>query len=139
MARDVVPARPRNPESERHALAALDAYMETFNAHDWPANAATLNYPHIRISGARVTIWQNVEEYAGGNAARISRTFEQGWHRSAWDERVVVDSTDDKVHLLVRFTRYDARGTALASYPSLWVVTLADGHWGVQTRSTFAP
>ncbi len=133
------PGRPRTPDSERQALAALDAYMETFNAHNWPANAATLNYPHVRISGARVTVWQTVEEYAGGNAARISRTFEQGWHHSAWDERIVVDSADDKVHLLVRFTRYDELGTALATYPSLWIVTLADGHWGVQARSTFAP
>lgn len=32
--------RPRDPDSERHALAVLDAYMATFNRHDWPANAA---------------------------------------------------------------------------------------------------
>jgi hypothetical protein len=44
-----------------------------------------------------------------------------------------------EVHVAVRFTRYDERGAALASYPSLWIVTLVDGHWGVQARSTFAP
>ena len=40
--------------------------------------------------------------------------------------------------MLVRFTRYDERGVALASYPSLYIVTLVDGRWGVQARSTFA-
>jgi len=131
--------RPRNAESERQALALLDAYMATFNAHNWSANAATLNYPHVRISGSRVTIWDSAEAYAAANQHRIDRTFEQGWHRSAWDQREVVDGSDDKVHVLVRFTRYDQRGAALASYPSLWIVTLIDDHWGVQARSTFAP
>ena len=131
--------RPRNAETERQALAALDAYMETFNAHDWPANAATLNYPHIRIAGPHVTIWRDAAEYASQNARRIETTFEQGWHHSGWDEREVVDASDDKVHILVRFTRYDERGAVLASYPSLYIVTLVDGHWGIQARSTFAP
>ena len=131
--------RPRNAESERQALATLDAYMATFNAHDWPANAATLNYPHVRISGPKVTTWDTAEAYAAANQDRIDRTFEQGWHHSAFDQRDVLDSTEDKVHVVVRFRRYDERGTALASYPSLWIVTLVDGHWGVQARSTFAP
>ena len=131
--------RPRNVESERHALAALDAYMATFNAHDWPANAETLNYPHVRISGPRVTTWDSAEAYAATNQDRIDRTFEQGWHHSAFDQREALDSSDDKVHVLVRFTRYDEQGAALASYPSVWIVTLVDGHWGVQARSTFAP
>ena len=131
--------RPRNAESERHALAALDAYMETLNAHEWAANAATLNYPHVRIAGAWVTIWDSAEEYARANAVRVSRTFERGWHHSAFDEREIVDGSEDKVHIAVRFTRYDEQGAALATYPSFWIVTLVVGHWGVQARSTFAP
>ncbi len=114
--------RPRNPESERHALAALDAYMETFNAHDWPRNAATLNYPHVRIAGAAVTIRDSAAEYARANPDRISRTFERGWHHSAFDEREVLDSSHDKVHLAVRFTRYDEHEAPLATYDSLWIV-----------------
>ena len=131
--------RPRNAESERQALAVLDAYMETFNAHDWPANAATLNYPPVRIAGPRVTLWPDAQAYADQNARRIETTFEHGWHHSGWDEREIVDGSDNKVHVLVRFTRYDERGTALASYPSLYIVTQVDGHWGVQARSSFAP
>ena len=131
--------RPRNSDSERLALEALDAYMETFNAHDWASNAATLNYPHIRMAGARVTIWGSAEEYARANPNRIGSTFERGWHHSAFDEREIIDSSDDKVHVAVQFTRYDKHGAALATYASLWIVTLVDGHWGIQARSTFAP
>lgn len=129
----------RDPVGERRAHETLDAYMDTFNAHDWPRNAATLNYPHIRIASGKVTTWNSADEYARANPDRISRTFEQGWHHSAFEDRQVVHSSGDKVHVAVRFTRYDQHGTALASYPSLWIVTLVGGHWGVQARSSFAP
>jgi hypothetical protein len=86
-----------------------------------------------------VTVWGSAEEYARTNVERIRTTFERGWHHSAFDEREVLDGSDDKVHVAVRFTRYDEQGAALTSYQSLWVVTLVDGHWGIQARSTFAP
>ena len=129
----------RHRESEQHALAALDADMETFNAHDWPRNAATLNYPHVRLASGQVVVFETPEQFAGTGDERIARGFEAGWHRSAWDEREVIHSAPDKVHLAVRFTRYDAEGRRLASYRSLWIVTLVDGHWGIQARSSFAP
>ena len=129
----------RNPESEQRALGALDAYMETFNAHDWLRNAATLNYPHIRLDRGKVTIWNSAEEYARTNPERIRETFERGWHHSGFDRREIIHSSADKVHVGVQFTRYDERGIVLATCPSLWIVTSVDGHWGVQARSSFAP
>lgn len=131
--------RQQNADGAERALETLDAYMATFNSHDWPANAATLNYPHIRIAGGAVTVWNSAEEYARANPDRITRTFERGWHHSGFDDRAVVQSSADKVHVALRFTRYDEHGAALATYPSLWIVTLVDGHWGVQARSSFAP
>lgn len=130
--------RQPNPDAERLALRALDAYMETFNAHDWLRNAETLNYPHVRIASGKVTVWDSAGEYARANPDRISRTFEQGWHHSALEDRSVIQSSADKVHVALRFTRYDEHGAALATYPSLWIVTLSDGHWGIQARSSFA-
>ncbi len=61
------------------------------------------------------------------------------WAYSRWVERRVAPSGPDKVHLAVRFTRYKADDSKLATYDSLYVVTNVDGHWGVQVRSSFAP
>jgi hypothetical protein len=130
---------PRDPEAERQALAALDAFMEALNAHDWERTAAAFNYPHVRFASGRVTVWETAADYAAAMPGRIGGSFERGWARSGWDEREVVHSGPDKVHLAVRFTRYDPTGRPLATYRSLWIVTLLDGHWGVQARSSFAP
>jgi hypothetical protein len=51
----------------------------------------------------------------------------------------MIQSGPDKVHFAVEFIRYDAEGKEIGRFPSLYVVTLKDGHWGVHGRSSFAP
>ena len=51
----------------------------------------------------------------------------------------MIQSGSEKVHFAVTFVRYDAAGKVIGKFPSLYVVTLKDGHWGVQARSSFAP
>ncbi len=55
------------------------------------------------------------------------------------DYRRAVQSCGDKVHFAVQFTRYRADGSVIGHYPSMWIVTLRDGRWGVEARSSFAP
>ncbi len=129
----------RNAESERAALAVLDEFLAALNAREFGRQAATLNYPHVRFAGGRVTIFATPAEFADSGEARIARGFEAGWHRSRWDERTVIHSSAEKVHLAVRFTRLDAAGAVLASYRSLYIVTRVDSHWGIQGRSSYAP
>jgi hypothetical protein len=62
-----------------------------------------------------------------------------GWHRSAWESREVLQSSEDKVHILVRFTRYREDDSVIGTYDSFWIVTKRDGRWGIQARSSFAP
>ena len=49
--------------AETAALKSLDDYMTAFNARDEDAWAATLNYPHVRIAGSEVKVWQTPGEY----------------------------------------------------------------------------
>jgi hypothetical protein len=50
--------------SEAQALAVTDAFMSTFNAHDWKAHFGTFNFPHIRIAGGAVKVWNTLEQLA---------------------------------------------------------------------------
>jgi hypothetical protein len=43
------------------------------------------------------------------------------------------------VHFAVQFSRYEADGTKLGSYPSMWIITKQGGRWGIQARSSFLP
>ena len=114
----------------------LDEFMRTFNSKDGPAWAATLNYPHVRLAGNEVQVWNTPAEYAQSNDVReLGKT---GWSHSQWDWRQLVQSSNDKLHFLVQFTRYDAGGKPIGSYESLYILTLKDGHWGVQARSSYA-
>ncbi len=116
------------------ALAVLDRHMAALNAGDRDALAATLHFPHYRLSGGRMRVWQGPETYLADFLARAG----DGWHHSAWDRRVPVAATPDKVHLDVSFTRFRADNSVLGRFGSLWVVALLDGRWAAQLRSSFA-
>lgn len=126
-------------DDERAAMQVLDDYMATFNARDAKAWAATLNYPHVRIAGGEVKTWATADDYARGMDFNAFAARSGGWARSEWNSRRVIQSAPGKVHFAVRFSRYGADGAKLADYESLYVVTLKEGHWGVQARSSFAP
>src|SRR5262249_7517071 len=114
-----------------------DEFMAAWNARDAHRLAATCNFPRVRIAGAKVTVWQTPDDFEKEHLRSIP--LEANWHHSAWDHRQVVQSSDEKVHVALSFTRYDAKGIKIATYQSLYVITKQDRHWGIQARSSFAP
>ncbi|HIG41697.1 MAG: hypothetical protein ABGY96_01585 [bacterium] len=98
---------------------------------------ATFHFPHVRIASGTI----KVLEESGFRPVNFFEQFVEntGWHYTLWDYRRVVQSTDNKVHFAVQFSRYREDDSLIGNYPSLWVVSLIDGKWGVQARSSFAP
>ena len=124
-----------NEQSVAAAMAVLDRFMDALNRRDEQGVNDAFNFPHVRVASGKVAIFEKRGDYGlGGFMART----DQGWAKSVWAERAVIHAGEDKVHLAVRFTRLDGAGRELGSYPSVWVVTRVDGHWGVQARSSFA-
>ncbi len=120
------------------ALKVMDAFMAAFNARDAGAWADTLSYPHVRFASGKVTIFPDRAAFIAGN--RIEALIAgEGWDHSGWDSLEVVQSSADKVHIAVAFTRYHADGKKYATYPSLYIVERSEGRWGVRARSSFAP
>lgn len=124
-----------DPEAEVQAL--LDVYMEEFNKADNVAWSRTLNYPHVRIASGSVRVWESAEKYA--DAFDFAGLKSIGWHHSEWDAKRILHAGKEKAHVAVRFTRYRADGSKIATFDAMYVVTKVDGHWGVQARSSFAP
>lgn len=118
----------------RAALAVLDDHMGALNAGDADALARTLHFPHYRLAGTRMQMWQGPETYLLDFYARAG----DGWHHSAWDFREPVAASADKIHFDVQFTRYRADGSVMGSFRSLWVMSLIGGRWAAQLRSSFA-
>jgi len=126
---------------DAEALRVLDDFVVAFNNQDFVAMAAVCHYPHVRIGGGSVSVWETAEEFtAPETRGGLGRFLEAtGWHRSAWDSREVLQSSADKVHIVARFTRYREDDSVIGTYDSLWIVTKRDGRWGVSARSSFAP
>jgi hypothetical protein len=129
----------RNPEAEQEALRVCDELYETVNAHDPEGHIRALNFPHVRIASGRVTVWDTVDELRATYLPLIAQPLEPGWHHSTMDQKDVIHSSPDKVHVAVQYTRWTADHQPIAIYQALWVVTCVQGHWGVQVRSSFAP
>jgi hypothetical protein len=119
----------------KEALATLDAYMAGLNGGDEPAVNAACNFPHVRLAGGRVVVWQNRGDYKLEDF--VARAGD-GWVRSQWDERTPIHVGSDKVHLKVQFSRFRADGSMIGRFETIYIVTLQDGHWGIQARSSFA-
>jgi hypothetical protein len=112
----------------------LDRFMEALNAGNEPALLATLHFPHYRLAGGRMRVWDRPGGYLGDFLARAGAD----WHHSEWDFRKVIAADAAKVHLDVQFTRYRADNSVIGSFRSLWIVTKDDGRWAVAARSSFA-
>lgn len=119
------------------ARAAMDGFMAAFNARDADAiRSRWFHYPHVRFHSGTVTVMQTPADYH--NLVWDSQGQSAGWGRSAWDNVEVIDAGPEKVHFRVQFTRYRADGSAIGSYRSLYIVTLKDGRWAIQGRSSWA-
>ena len=119
------------------ARAALDGFMAAFNAQDAEAiRTRWFHFPHVRFHSGRVTVMQTPADYHNLVWERSGQSTD--WGRSAWDDVEVIDAGPEKVHFRVRFTRYRDDGSAIGSYPSLYIVTLQDGRWAIQGRSSWA-
>jgi hypothetical protein len=117
------------------ATRCLDDFMVAFNARDVEAWDRTFNFPSVRLASNTLTIIK-----AGYHKVDM---FKQGaledWDHSTWARREVIHAGADKVHFDTRFTRYQADGSVIGGFDSIYVVTCENGHWGVKARSSVAP
>lgn len=116
------------------AHAVMAAHILALNSRDQAAIAATLHFPHIRLSGTKLTIWETADSYFADFLARAGAD----WHSSAFADIQLVRATATKVHLDAEIRRFDAGGKLITSFRSLWVITCEDKKWAAKMRSSFA-
>jgi hypothetical protein len=120
------------------ARAAAQRWLDAVNAVDPAGLLANAHVPHVRVVGTHVRLFETQDALVEATL-RVHQRVAEPWKRTAFDQLRAVHVTSDKVHLAVRFTRYDHDDRPYASYDSLWVMAHVDGRWGVLARSSFAP
>ena len=127
---------PLSPASA--AVQVMHGFLAAFNARDESAWADTLHFPHVRVASGDVVVYP---DKAGFVAAMDLDAFAEstGWDHSSWDEMTVIQASENKVHITVTFSRFNAAGDKISEYDSLYVVENVNGRWGIRARSSFAP
>ena len=122
----------RRDAAERGALAAMDAYLETWNTRSPDIWATSLHFPHVRPGPGRFRMTLSPEEYR--ETVNFEQTIATGWHRSQWDSRRVLHVGADKVHIAGQSTRYTIEGEKIWTALITYIVTRQGEHWGTQAR-----
>lgn len=116
------------------AQAVMQAHITALNSRDQAAIAATLHFPHVRLSGTTLKIWDSEDTYFADFLARAGGD----WHHSAFADIRLLRAAADKVHLDAEIRRFAADGSLITSFQSLWVITCEAGRWAAKMRSSFA-
>lgn len=125
------------PEYVVTGCSILDEYLEAFNSGDVHKWSAILHYPHVRIAGDRVLVWNNAEDFAKDNdMSLLSKRI--NWGHNEWDWKHLIQFGPGKMHFAVQVSRYTVTNTFISSFESLYIVTRIGKRWGVQGRSSYA-
>ena len=124
-------------EAERAALEAYRAWQQAFNERDTEGMLARMHFPHARLAGAGLHVWESGDDFAAGQERMTARLEAEGWARTENVSAEVVHASEDKVHLSLRNARVDTDGNTYHAFNTLWIFTLIDGRWGVQFRSSY--
>lgn len=127
----------RKTEIESACSEVLDRFMAALNAHDADAMDACMHFPHVRLAGGDVKVY----ERSGSNPMDLFQKLrdEDDWRYSTWRERELVQFNPMKAHFAVTYTRFRSDDSVIGVYESLYVLTRVNGHWGIQARSSFGP
>lgn len=124
-------------EIMKACLMTLDAFMAALNAYDAAAMDGTMHFPHVRFAQGDMKVYQAPGHNPMDLFDRLRR--EDDWAWSEWRERALVQHSADKAHVMLSYVRFRRDGTEIGTYTSLYVLTLRDGRWGIQMRSSFGP
>ncbi len=117
--------------------AVARAFIDAFNKRDSEVLADTLNYPHVRLANGHFTTLPARADYLD-REERVNATLKaEGWSHTVMESMDVIHEGPDKVHLAIEHSRRHADDTVYSRFKTLWVVTLQDGHWGLQFRSSY--
>ena len=126
-------------DGEDAAVKTIEKFMSYLNSGNNSGLYNTIHTPHVRISENGVRIYNNLQELQENYLKDFVDRAGDSWHHTVLDSTEVLHNSQNKVHVYIQWTRFDANDLLLATHKALWIMTRVDGRWGVQARSSFAP
>jgi len=87
------------------------------------------HFPHFRVMGNNTVYeWKTADDLFTWFQSHVS---DDGWGYSELDELTLEKFNDHKYHASLQFGRYQADGTLIGKYKSLYIIIFKDGRWGI--------
>ena len=107
----------------------IERYFFSLNAKDPQGISVACHFPHFRVMGNNTVYeWKTADDLFTWFQSHVS---DDGWGYSELDELTLEKFSDHKYHASLKFGRYQADGTLIGNYKSLYIVILKDGRWGI--------
>ena len=117
------------------AVEVVDRQLSALNEQNTFELAATMHFPHFRLVGTNLKVWETADLYFDDFRARAG----ESWAYTKLASITPISATANKVHLDIRVNRFDTRDQLIADFKSIWVITKINRVWAAQLRSSFAP
>ncbi|MFT5012699.1 MAG: hypothetical protein ACJAX5_001546 [Patiriisocius sp.] len=118
---------------ESIGLEAVDNFITTFNTRDAEVWAGSLHFPHVRPSPfGPIRVLSDKASYVAN--FDYGPTIASGWDHSEWDYKHFLHKSPNKLHVAGQWSRYNQSGEKILTTPIVYIVTLVEGHWGIQSR-----
>ena len=124
-----------NQKAISAAIRVMDRHLSALNEQNTLELAATMHFPHFRLVGTNLKVWETADLYFDDFRARAG----ESWAYTKLASITPISATANKVHLDIRVNRFDTRDQLIADFKSIWVITKINRVWGAQLRSSFAP
>ena len=114
---------------EQAVRNAIDHYFSSLNAKDLHGVSVACHFPHFRVMGNNTIYeWKTADDLFRWFQSHVS---DDGWGYSKLDELTLEKFNDHKYHASLQFGRYQADGTLIGNYKSLYIIIFKDGRWGI--------
>ena len=114
---------------EQAVKDAIDHYFSSLNAADPQGVSVACHFPHFRVMGNNTVYeWKTADDLFTWSQNHVS---DDGLSYSELDELTLEKFSDQKYHASLKFGRYQADGTLIGNYKSLYIVIFKEGRWGI--------
>ena len=124
-----------NQQAITAALEVMDKHISALNDRNTLELASTLHFPHFRLVGTSLKVWETADRYFDDFTARAG----EHWAYTKLASITIISANANKVHLDVQINRFNAQDQLIADFRSIWVITEIGGIWAAQLRSSLAP
>ena len=107
-----------------------------FNKRDKKICTEFLHFPHIRLWENKFSVFSE-EEFLEGFDEQTKKLKSEGWNHTITLDIKPIQSSKNKVHLLLHQSRRNKKNQEYHNFKTLWILTKINGKWGIQFRSSF--